>query len=977
MKKILLLSTLLWVSMHSWAQNIAWETATHDGYTYKFVNKDPMANRFYTLKNGLTVILSVNKETPRIQTIIATKAGSKTDPKDHTGLAHYLEHMLFKGTDKYGSLNWEEEKKYLMMIDDLYEDYNSTTDERKRKIVYHEIDSVSGVASKYAIANEYDKMMSMIGAQGTNAFTSFEQTAYINDIPANQVDRWLAVEAERFRNPILRIFHTELEAVYEEKNRSLDSDDDKVFELLFEKLFQKHNYGQQTTIGTIAHLKNPSLKEIKNYFNKNYVPNNMCIILAGDINPEEVIAKIDKAFSYMKPKPVTPYTFEKEAPINKPIEASVVGPDAEYVSIGFRFPGADTKEALMLNLMSSVLSNGNAGLMDLNLVKKQLVLEASAGAYTLQDYSILFIDGKAKEGQKLEEVKQLMLDQLNILKTGQFDDDLLKAIVNNYKKSIIKQQESNSGRAFALLESFTSAVSWDKNVKLLEDMSKITKKDIQQFTQEWMKDNYVCIYKRTGKDAHVQKVDKPSITPVSVNRDAQSDFVKTIATTPSSDIKPIFINYKTDIERSSLKNNNNTAEVLSVKNTTNSLFSQYYYIEVGSLHNKLIPIAMEYLQYLGTDKYSADDISKKFYTLACDFGVNAGNDESYVYLNGLQENFDEADVLFEHLLNNCKANETALKDMIAGMKKKRADQKLNKNYISSGLIAYAKYGEKNPFNNELSNNELDQINANTLIDILHSITKYKHKVLYYGPLSATAFVSKKNNTHTLPATYTAAPPLQPYTFTTQQSAQVLFADYDMVQTEIQWFRNGETYAPEKVPVIKMFNEYFGGNMSGIVFQDIRESKALAYSTFAAYGNPQKKEEPFFMTAYVGCQADKMMESILAMQSLLTQLPSSEKLFSNAKSGIKNTIATTRILKTGILFSYLNAQKKGIDYDMNEKIYLGIDRLTYNDINEFFKQQIAHKPYVLTVVGKDDAVNWEELKKYGPVKKLSLEQIFGY
>ena len=220
-------------------------------------------------------------------------------------------------------------------------------------------------------------------------------------------------------------------------------------------------------------------------------------------------------------------------------------------------------------------------------------------------------------------------------------------------------------------------------------------------------------------------------------------------------------------------------------------------------------------------------------------------------------------------------------------------------------------------------------------------------------------------------------PLQPYTFTTQQSAQVLFADYDMVQTEIQWFRNGETYAPEKVPVIKMFNEYFGGNMSGIVFQDIRESKALAYSTFAAYGNPQKKEEPFFMTAYVGCQADKMMESILAMQSLLTQLPSSEKLFSNAKSGIKNTIATTRILKTGILFSYLNAQKKGIDYDMNEKIYLGIDRLTYNDINEFFKQQIAHKPYVLTVVGKDDAVNWEELKKYGPVKKLSLEQIFGY
>jgi predicted Zn-dependent peptidase len=578
MKHLLWGLSLAFLGLNASAQSNSneWKTQTSNGYTYKTVSKDPTATRFYKLKNDLTVILSVNKETPRIQTIIATKAGSKTDPATHTGLAHYLEHMLFKGTDKYGSLDWKKEKPLLDQIDALYEQYNSTKDEAKRKVIYHNIDSVSGEAAKFAIANEYDKMMSMLGAQGTNAFTSFEQTAYINDIPTNQIDRWLTIEAERFRNPILRIFHTELEAVYEEKNRSLDSDDDKVFELLFSKLFQRHNYGLQTTIGTIEHLKNPSLNEIRKYFYKNYVPNNMCIVMAGDFNPDDVIVKIDKSFGYMKPKPVEPYTFVPEDEIKSPIEATVYGPDAEYVDIAFRFPGASSKEATLLNFMSSVLSNGNAGLMDLNLVKKQEVLSASAGAYTLKDYGVLFMEGKAKEGQPLEEVKSKMLSMIDLLKSGSFDDEILTAIINNYKKSLIQQRETNGGRAFGLLESFTSEVDWKQTIDQLDEMSKLTKKDIQDFAKKWLNQNYVCIYKRIGKDENVLKVEKPEITPVAVNRDAQSDFVKTIAATPVKPIQPVFVNFDKDIEKTTLDTRGNSLMMYSVKNTSNPLFSQYF-----------------------------------------------------------------------------------------------------------------------------------------------------------------------------------------------------------------------------------------------------------------------------------------------------------------------------------------------------------------------------------------------------------------
>lgn len=360
------------------AQDYQWKEAQSGGYNYKYVTNDPTQARFYTLKNGLTVILSPTKKDPRIQAYVAIKAGSKTDPATNTGLAHYLEHMLFKGTDKYGSLDWSKEKPELDKIDALYEQYNQTKDEAQRKALYKKIDSVSGVAAKYAIANEYDKMMTAMGAQGTNAWTSFEETVYTDDVPSSAIDKYLTVQAERFRNPILRIFHTELEAVYEEKNRSLDSDGSKVFETLFSELFKNHNYGQQTTIGTIEHLKNPSLVEIRKYFNTYYVPNNMGIVLSGDFNPDEVIAKIDKAFAYMQSKPVAKYTYKPETPLQAPIIKEITGPDAESLTIGFRLPGNKDKDALMADLIGSILTNGKAGLLDLNLVKKQKLLRAGA-----------------------------------------------------------------------------------------------------------------------------------------------------------------------------------------------------------------------------------------------------------------------------------------------------------------------------------------------------------------------------------------------------------------------------------------------------------------------------------------------------------------------------------------------------------------------------------------------------------------------
>ena len=974
LKKFLVFALCI-ISASAWAQptKFEWKQVAAGGYTYKYVTNDPSKARFYTLKNGLTVILSPTNKDPRIQCYVAVKAGSKTDPATNTGLAHYLEHMVFKGTDKYGTLNWAKEKPELDKISALYEVYNKTTDPDKRKAIYHNIDSISGVASKYSIANEYDKMMSSMGAQGTNAFTSFEQTVYTDDVPAASIDKYIAVQAERFRNPQLRIFHTELEAVYEEKNRGLDTDSRKVFEKLFAELFKNHNYGLQTTIGTIEHLKNPSLVEIKKYFNTYYVPNNMAIVMSGDMNPDVMIKKIDQAFSYMENKPVAKYSFNPETPITAPIVAEVVGPDAENVTIGFRLPGNKSKDVLLADLVGQILTNGKAGLMDLNLVKKQKLLRAGASAFTLIDYGILYMSGNATQGQSLEEVKTLMLGEVDNLKKGNFDDNLITSIINNLKKSTILASETYSSRASDLMDAFTNELDWKNQVAYVDQLSKISKKDIVAFANNYFGNNYVVVFKRKGEDKNIVKVEKPAITPVETNSKEQSPFVKAINNMPASPVSPVWINYNKDLQKTNL----GPARVLYVQNKDNSIFRMRYRIDMGTWNDKKLGVAAQYLSFLGTGKKSAEDITKDFYRIACSFTVNAGPEYTTILIEGLQENFDKAVLLFEDLLANCKADEAALKALKARISKSRTDAKANKGAILNGLTAYARFGAANPFNYVLSEEDINNISSAELVSLLHNLQKYKHQVLYYGPQALPALTASLKKLHKVPVAFTAAPAKKMFNPVQQTSSQVLFADYNMVQAETRWIRNNGLYNVNDEAVVNMFNNYFGGGMGALVFQTIRESKALAYSTFAFYVTPDKKEDPFYTLAYVGSQADKFNEAVVAMNELLNDIPEIQSNLEFAKSSIKKDIETQRITQDGIITNFLDAEQKGLSEDLRIKKYAAIDKIGFKELKAFHSQNLAGKPYTYAIVASEAKVKMDDMKKLGAVKKLSLEEIFGY
>lgn len=941
-----------------------------NGYNYEMVENDPSNTRIYTLNNGMKVFLAQNKDEPRIQTYIPVRTGSNNDPEDNTGLAHYLEHMLFKGTSKIGSYNWESEKVLLKEISDLYEAHKATQDPDKKKAIYKQIDSVSYIASQYAVANEYDKMISSLGATGTNAHTWFDETVYKNNIPANELEKWMYIESERFSELVLRLFHTELEAVYEEFNRSQDNDFRLIHYALMENLFPESHYGTQSTIGTSEHLKNPSLVAINNYFNEYYVPNNMAVVLVGDFEFEPTIKMVDKYFGVYKKGPEPKRYVAKETPLRGIKKVNVSSPSAERFQFAYRVGGSATRDALLVQVMDMLLSNRTAGLIDLNINQKQLAQSAGSSAMIMKDYTAHIFSGSPKKGQSMDEVKDLILQQIDKVKKGEFDDWMIAAIVNDLKKSWQSTLENSNALATTMYDSFIQEQSWQDIISELDQMSKITKSDIVKFANDNYGDNYVIVYKNQGENKDLVRVENPGITPIQLNRENESQFYKDFQKMTEKSVEPVFVDFDKSIKTDKVKG----AKFSSIQNTTNDLSTLYYITEIGADNDKKLSLAMNYLNYLGTTKYSPEELKKEFYKIGIDFGVNAGSDRSFVYISGLQENMSDGIKLFEHLMADAKADQEAYTKYVDKIIKNRNDAKVQKNSIQNALNQYAMFGPENRFRDQLSEAELRAINPEELVNLLKGFLDYPHQIFYYGKdVKATKMALEKfhnfGNGKKIPA---AKEYPQPAT-----EGKLYFTPYDMVQAEISLRAREEKFDKNLLTASGVFNEYFGSGLSSIVFQEIRESKSLAYSAYSVYSNSGKADKYNYVMAYVGTQANKLPQAVDALKDLMNNMPKAENQFENSKNAALKKIATKRYTKSSIFFYLLSLQDRGINYDINKDIYSAIGKMNLNDLEDFFNKHIKGKKFNVGLIGKKENLDWEAVQKMGDVKELTLEELFGY
>ncbi len=950
-------------------------------YKYESVEGDPMNTRIYTLDNGLKIYLSVNEDEPRIQTFIAVKVGAKNDPKETTGLAHYFEHLMFKGSEQFGTSNYAAEKPLLDQIEAAFEKYRKLTDEAERAAVYKVIDSLSYEASKYSIPNEYDKLMAAIGAQGTNAYTSYDQTVYVENIPSNQVETWAKIQADRFENNVIRGFHTELETVYEEKNMSLTQDNRRALEEMLSALFPNHPYGQQSVLGTQEHLKNPSITNIKNYHANWYVPNNIAICASGDLDPEKFVATIDKYFGHLKPNPNLPVLqFEEEKPIAEPVKVNVVGQEAPFLYLAWRLPAPDSEDMTALTMMENILSNGKTGLIDVNVNQKQMVLGgAGGGVQEFADYSFFALSARPKGGQSLSEVSAILLEQVEKLKKGEFDDSMMKSIVNNYKKDIMHHLESNDFRADMFVSSFIYDIPWSSFVSELDNISKVTKEDVIAVANKYLGNGYVELHKEQGKAPQTATISKPAITPILTNRDSKSDFLNQIQIEAAAvePIEPQFVDFEKDMSKGVAKSD---MEVLYKKNEKNGLFNLEFIIDFGYNDNKRISYATSYFNYLGTTEKSVEQINRELYELACNASFAAGGEKVYITLNGLSENMEAALAILEDRIANVKGDDDVFANFKANIFKSRKDAKTNQRMCFSKLGNYVMYGADSELVKELGDKEIAALTSDQLIAELKDALNYRQTVAYYGPMEISQVIEIVNKYHNVPEQLADYPKKERSKKQLVEESKIVIAPYNAKQIYMSSYSNtGELYDAGKTPVVKMYNDYFGGGMNSIVFQEMREARGLAYSASAGYVTPSREGDSYYYRSFIATQNDKMLDAVTAFDEIINNMPQSEGAFNIAKENIIANLRTSRVLGVDVLDYYLQLKRLGLSEDPDKKLFEQVQQFTLQDVIDFQNEVVKNRKYVIAILGSEKDLDMKGLVKagYGDIERVSLEDIFGY
>jgi len=942
----------------------------NNNYEYTTITHDENNVRIYTLKNGLKVFLARNTDAPRIQTYIPVRTGSNNDPADNTGLAHYLEHMMFKGTSRIGTLDWEKEKVLLDEISGLYEQHKAEPDAEKKKEIYTKIDQVSQKASQYAIANEYDKAISSLGATGTNAHTWFDETVYKNNIPNNELEKWLKIERERFSELTLRLFHTELESVYEEFNRAQDNDSRLVQYELMDALFPNHPNGQQTTLGKAEHLKNPSMKAIHQYFDEYYVPNNYAMVLVGDLDFEETIQLVDRYFGSIPYRELPEKTPVTEQPMTRIVQRTVKSPTTPRIQLAWRTESYGTREAMLADIAANILSNrGEAGLLDLHINQTQRMLWAQAFSVGLKQYGYFSIVAVPKENQTLDEARDMVLKEIELLKNGEFPDWMLPAIINDFKLQRLKTLETADGLATNLYDTYIKGRTWEQELNEMEEYASFTKEDVVNFAQEFFKDNYVAVYKEKGINDQLIRVDNPGITPVKINREAQSDFLKAILAEKTQDIQPEFIDYDKEIRKDEVK-----GKALSfVSNKYNDLAQVHFIFPMGSDHDRDLGVATQVLQYLGTDRYSPEELKMEFFKIGVTNDFKTTHDQLLISLNGLEENIEKGIALLQHWMHNVKPDQEIYRQFVQTLLENRAAVKKDKNRIMTALTTYTKIGPFSRFTDVISREELENSSAEVFTDRMKNLFSYPYQLFFYGK-DFERFKGYIENYIEPQSLQVPEPKIYPEPETT---GNVYFTDYDMVQMEMSKAGRGKEVDIHDLGKINVFNEYFGRGLSSIVFQEIRESKSLAYSAYISYAANAELGHHDYITTYIGTQPDKLQVAVDTMDELMNELPEVPIQFENARNAALKQIASARITRTNIFFNTLRLKKLGISHDFRKDIYEQIQNLKFEDLRAFYDAAVKPIRFNTAIIGKRGNLNREAVDQMGTFTEVSLKDIFGH
>ena len=927
----------------------------------------------YILKNGLTVMLSENSESSNIYGVVAVKAGGKNDPKDATGIAHYLEHVLFKGTQELGTTDYESERVYLDSISKLYEKLSKTSLEEKRYAIQKEINRISIKASQYAIPNELDKLLKQMGGLDINAFTNEDYTAYYNSFPPNQINRWLEIYSHRFQNPVFRLFQSELETVYEEKNISMDDPFENVFEEVAKHVYKKHPYGQQTILGKVEHLKNPSLQKMYDFFNTYYVANNMVLALSGDFNSEMVIPLIEQTFGKLRSGKIPDFPEFKEEPFNKRELVEKKLTPIKLGAIVFRSPREGDKDNLTFEMALETLYNyEETGYLN-KLRDEGKLMEAGLFEIGNIDYgatAVYFIPKLI--GQKLDAAEKIILEQIERLKKGEFSDQYVEALKINKLKEISYNWESNESRALEMVEAFMQEKKWKDYYENYEMIENINKEAIVQVANKYFGDNYLCFYSKMGSPKK-EKLDKPGYKPQVSNTNSSSSYSKKLLEIEPFQYQAKYVDYDTDTEKANLGDN---ISIIKTKNPFNNVFDLKIKFGIGIYKIPEIRFLGNYLSLLGTDKYSVGELKEAFHQLGSTYYFNATENNVSLIVSGIESNLEKILVLTEELINNLVFDEVKVSQAVEEFKTQRKLNLEQPIFLAQTLNEYALLGNKAPRLRELTKKEIKKLKAERLKNAYNSILNYEKTIHFVGNTGLSQLkllCDKYLNTEK------KLKDKEPFVIFDRQKPSknkiYILNNKKSIQSHIVFNIEGSERSNSKANYSNAFNSYFGSDMSSIVFQEIREFRSLAYSTFAQYSLAPMEGENNSFIGYVGCQADKTIESVKVMNDLILNMPEKPERLEMIKSSLIESSKTSKPSFRNLIERIESWKRQGFDDDPNKLLLEQYNNLSFKSIVDFYKAEIQNKPMIITIVGDVSRFNLEELKRYGEIIMVKKSDLF--
>ena len=930
----------------------------------------------YRLENGLTVWLNEDHSQPKVFGAVVVKAGAKDCPD--TGIAHYFEHMMFKGTDRIGTLDYESEKVLLDSIAMKYDELAMTEDTAARARLQKEINELSIRSSEYVIPNEFNRLINRFGGSGLNAATSYDATIYFNTFSPQYMVQWAEINSERLINPVFRLFQSELETVYEEKNMYGDFIGGQVMDTLMARYFGPHPYAYPI-IGSTKNLKNPRLTEMHKFFEDYYVASNMALILSGDFDAQQVMPILEKAFSRIRsgnaPKQekvmLPPFNGRETMKVKFPI------PFIKAMGLGFRGVSANHEDQVALNIAVNLLNNANGtGYLDKLMVEHKL-MGALAINESMNEAGILAVAIMPKLLiQSYSSAEKMVWDEINRVKNGDFSDEMFNSLKLEQKRQYASSLENIDSRATIMMNLFSQGKSWNDYLNEVARIESITKEDVVRVAQKYFSNNYLCVTKSTGKYPK-DNLPKPAFSPVVPrNADASSSYAKQLEKIPEQQVAPRIIDFEKDVKTSKLTP---LVTLYTTPNPLNDIFTLNISYGIGALEQPELMQLTNYLQLLGTESLSFEQFRSRLQSIGSTLAFDVTPDAFVMKVTGFDNHIDETMELVGDFIRHAKADDKKLRQIVDDAKvSEKAFFKSGDN-VASALLEQVKYGDQSRYLRKLSLSQIKKLKGKDMLAIYDKVRSVQCDLHYCGTLPVEKVIGTIRQ-H-LPLERTTVASNSPYYRELKQYDRptVFFIDMpDMAQSIVYGYVKGDPVDDKASRhASRLFSVYFGGDMSSLMFQEIREFRSFAYRTSGRYQLPNHahKGTAGSFTAMLSTQSDKTLDALGVLDSLIREMPLKPERMEAVKQTLVNRINNDYPPFGNLSEKVASARMEGFDRDPAEEFLRDIATMDMQDISRFYREQISGRPVVYVITGNRKHIDMKKLAEYGTIIKVKKKGIY--